>query len=185
MELGSLNGNVIGVIADNYKRDDFKDTLVSEIITKRIEETLKMVKLESSVLEKRFSDLSSRNKEKVILASKLHDKEIILVNFSEGLIKSDVDYFKTLFRRVTKYNKKVILIDKNTELFLNCVDRIYVLEDDSIKYETVDIFDKILELYVDLPKIVDFANRCEKVGVRLDHYTELDELMKAIYRIKS
>ena len=59
MELGSLNGNVIGVIADNYKRDDFKDTLVSEIITKRIEETLKMVKLESSVLEKRFSDLSS------------------------------------------------------------------------------------------------------------------------------
>ena len=86
MELGSLNGNVIGVIADNYKRDDFKDTLVSEIITKRIEETLKMVKLESSVLEKRFSDLSSRNKEKVILASKLHDKEIILVNFSEGLI---------------------------------------------------------------------------------------------------
>lgn len=185
MELGSLNGNVIGVIADNYKSDDFKDTLVSEIITKRIEETLKMVKLESSVLEKRFSDLSSRNKEKVILASKLHDKEIILVNFSEGLIKSDLDYFKTLFRRVTKYNKKVILIDKNTELFLNCVDRIYVLEDDSIKYETVDIFDKILELYVDLPKIVDFANRCEKVGVRLDHYTELDELMKAIYRIKS
>ena len=185
MELGSLNGNVIGVIADNYKSDDFKDTLVSEIITKRIEETLKMVKLESSVLEKRFSDLSSRNKEKVILASKLHDKEIILVNFSEGLIKSDLDYFKTLFRRVTKYNKKVILIDKNTELFLNCVDRIYVLEDDSIKYETVDIFDKILELYVDLPKIVDFANRCEKVGVRLDHYTELDELLKAIYRIKS
>ncbi len=185
MELGSLNGNVIGVIADNYKSDDFKDTLVSEIITKRIEETLKMVKLESSVLEKRFSDLSSRNKEKVILASKLHDKEIILVNFSEGLIKSDLDYFKTLFRRVTKYNKKVILIDKNTELFLNCVDRIYVLEQDAIKYETVDIFDKILELYVDLPKIVDFANRCEKVGVRLDHYTELDELMKAIYRIKS
>ena len=185
MELSSLNGSVIGVIADNYKRYDFKDTLVSEIITKRIEETLKMVKLESSVLEKRFSDLSSRNKEKVILASKLHDKEIILVNFSEGLIKSDLDYFKTLFRRVTKYKKKVILIDKNTELFLNCVDRIYVLEDDSIKYETVDIFDKILELYVDLPKIVDFANRCEKVGVRLDHYTELDELMKAIYRIKS
>ena len=90
-----------------------------------------------------------------------------------------------MFKRVTKYNKKVVLIDKNTEIFLNCVERIYVLEQDVLKYETVDIFDKILELYVDLPKIVDFANRCEKVGVRLDHYTELDELMKAIYRIKS
>ena len=185
MELGALNGNVIGVIANNYKKDDFKDTLVSEIITKRIEETLKMVKLESSVLVKKFSDLSDRNKEKVILASKLHDKEIVLVNFSKGLIKSDIDYFKILFKRITKYNKKVILIDRNTELFLNCVDRIYVLENDAIKYETVDIFDKILELYVDLPKIVDFAFVCEKKGVRLDHYTELDELMKAIYRIKS
>ena len=185
MELSSLNGTVVGVVADNYKKDDFKDTLVSDIITKKIDDTLKMVKLDHSVLDKKFSDLSSRNKEKVILASKLHDKVIVLVNFSEGLIKSDLDYFKTLFKRVTKYNKKVVLIDKNTEIFLNCVDRIYVLEQDTLKYETVDIFDKILELYVDLPKIVDFANRCEKVGVRLDHYTELDELMKAIYRIKS
>lgn len=185
MELSSLNGNIIGVIADNYRSEDFKDTLVSEIIVKKVADSLKMVKLDDSVLSKRFSDLSSRNKEKVILASKLHDKEIVLINFSNGLIKSDLDYFKTLFKKITSYNRKVILIDKNTELFLNCVDRIYVLEKDAIKYETVDIFDKILELYVDLPKIVDFTIKCEKMGVRLDHYTELDELMKAIYRIKS
>ena len=77
MELSSLNGNVVGVVADNYKKDDFKDTLVSDIITKKIDDTLKMVKLDHSVLDKKFSDLSSRNKEKVILASKLHDKVIV------------------------------------------------------------------------------------------------------------
>lgn len=185
MELNSLNGNIVGVIIDDYPSDDFKDSLVRDIIVKKVPESLKMVKLDESFLDKKFSDLSIRNKEKVILASKLHDKEIVLVNFSQGLIKSDFNYFKTLFKKIASYNRKIILVDKNTDLFLNCVDRIYVINNDEIKYETVDIFDKILKLYVDLPKIVEFSLKCESDGIRLDHYTELDELLKAIYRIKS
>ena len=119
------------------------------------------------------------------MASKLHDKEIVLVNFSRGLLKKEISYFKSLFRKVVSYNRRIILIDKNAELFLNCVDRIYVINNDTVKYDTIDIFDKILELYIDPPQIVEFSNRCEKMGIRLDHYTELDELLKAIYRIKA
>ena len=71
------------------------------------------------------------------------------------------------------------------DLFLNCVDRIYVINEDEIKYETIDIFDKTLGLYADYPKIVEFYFKGIDLGVRLDQYTELDELLKAIYRIKS
>lgn len=185
MELSTLNGKIIGVITDNYKEDDFKDLLVRDIIVNKTQESLKMVKLDESVLDKKFSDLSTNYKNKVILASKLHDKEIVLVNFSRGLLKKEMNYFKSLFKKVVNYNRRIILIDKNAELFLNCVDRIYVINNDAIKYDTVDIFDKILELYIDPPQIVEFSNKCEKMGIRLDHYTELDELLKAIYRIKA
>lgn len=185
MELSTLNGNIIGVISNNYKEDDFKDLLVKDIIVNKTKESLKMVKLDETILDKKFSDLSSNYQNKVILASKLHDKEIVLVNFSRGLLKKEISYFKSLFRKVVSYNRRIILIDKNAELFLNCVDRIYVINNDTVKYDTIDIFDKILELYIDPPQIVEFSNRCEKIGIRLDHYTELDELLKAIYRIKA
>ena len=185
MELNELTGRIVGVISSDYRVDDFDDKTVKEIVIKKVNESLKMVKLDESILDKKFSDLSSRNKNKVILASKLHDKEIILVNFSKGLLKKDYGYFKTLFKKIVTYNRKIILVESKMDLFINCVDRIYVINNKEIKYETLDVFDKILLLYADQPKIVEFCYKCEKMGIRLDHYTELDELLKAIYRIKS
>ena len=185
MELKTLDGSIIGVICKDIKQIDYEDKLVRDIITKKVLESLKMVKLDEEVLEKKFSDLAISEKSKVILASKLHDREIILVNFSRGLTKKDFNYFKTLFKKIVTYGRKIILVDIKSELFLNCVDKIYVIEEDEIKYATHDIFDKILELYIDAPKIVDFFNKGIKMGIRLDQYTELDELMKAIYRIKA
>lgn len=185
MELSKLEGRIIGVISDNFQTDDFLDKLVSDIIIKKVPESLKMVQLENAVLDKRFRELSLRDKSKVILASKLHDQEIVLVNFSKGLTFKDFSYFKTLFKKIVTYGRRIILVDIKSELFLNCVDKIYVIEKDEVKYVTADLFDKILELYIDAPKIVEFFHKCEKMGVRLDQYTELDELMKAIYRIKA
>ena len=52
-------------------------------------------------------------------------------------------------------------------------------------YETGDMFDKALGEYIDLPKIVEFTNKSENKGIKINHYKELDELLKAIYRIKS
>lgn len=185
MELESLNGNIIGVVNSDYKNADLENKLVSDIILKKAAEALKMVKLDADVLNKSFSDLSIRDKNKVILASKLQDHVIILVNFSKGLLKKDIEYFKGLFKKIATYNRKIILIDNNAFLFLNCADKIYVIKNDKIVYETESLFDKNLEVYIDLPKIVDFVYKCENIGIRIDHYQEIDELLKAIYRIKS
>ena len=100
-------------------------------------------------------------------------------------IKKDLEYFSTLFKRIANYGRKIILVDKNMEMFINCVDHIYIIEDEKIVYETKNIFDNILVKYIDVPKIVEFINNSSKNGIRLDYYTELDELLKAIYRIKS
>ena len=185
MELEKLKGSIIGVINYQIKKDDFSDSLVKDIITNKPIESLKMVRLEEKILEKKFNELSSRDKNKVILASKLHDKIIILNKFTKGMIKSDIIYFTALFKRIVKYDKKIILIDSNTEIFLNCVDNIVVFNNNDIIYETKDIYDINLSKYCDLPKIVDFINISVDLGVHINHYLELDELLKAIYRIKS
>ena len=184
MELEKLEGSIIGVIGKriNY---DYQDKKVSQIITNKQADSLRIVKLDDSILDKKYNELSKRDQNKVDLASKLHDKTIILSNFSEGLLKKDMEYFKSIFKKIVTYDKKIILIDKNSELFLNCVDNIYVINNDNILYETKDIYDINLTKYIDLPKIVDFNFKCKDLGIRIDHYQELDELLKAIYRIKS
>ena len=180
-----LDGKIIGIISNDYEEKDYSGKIVEEIITYKISEALKMVKLDETIKNELFDNLSSRDKNKVILASHLHDKEIRLVNFSKGMIKKDLEYFSTLFKRIANYGRKIILVDKNLEMFLNCVDHIYIIEDEKTVYETKNIFDNILTKYVDVPKIVEFINTSSKNGIRLDYYTELDELLKAIYRIKS
>lgn len=180
-----LDGKIIGIISNDYEEENFDGQKVIDIITYKTNEALKMVRLDESIKNELFDNLSSRDKNKVILARHLHDKEIRLVNFSKGMIKKDLEYFSTLFKRIASYNRKIILIDKNTEMFLNCVDHIYIIEDEKIVYETKNIFDNILSKYVDVPKIVEFINTSSKNGIRLDYYKELDELLKAIYRVKS
>ena len=180
-----LDGKIIGVISDDYKEEDYSGKRITDIITFKIDEALKMVRLNKEIKERLFDELSSRDKSKVILASHLHDKEIRLVNFSKGLIKKDLNYFSSLFKRITSYGRKIILIDKNMELYLNCVDHIYVIKNAEIVYATKNIFDRELSKYVDIPKIVEFILNSADNGIRLDYYKELDELLKAIYRIKS
>lgn len=185
MELEKLDGNIIGVISLDFKLENFNGKKVKEIIVKKVNESLKMVKLNSDVLDKNFEELSSREMNKVILASKLQNKVILLVNFSKGMLKKDLEYFKALFKKIRSYGRKIILIDCNAELFIGLVDHYYVITNQQIKYETKDAFDRVLENYIEMPPIVKFINHCEFEGIRLDHYYELDELLKAIYRIKS
>lgn len=185
MELSSLKGSIIGVVSDEYKNEEFNSKKVSEIIAKKPIESLKMVGLGAEYLDLSFNELSIRFQNKIILASKLHDKEIVLINFSKGMLKKDIEFFKNLFKKIVAYNRKIILIDKNSELFLNCVDKLYVINNDEIVYETDNLFDNNLSKYIDAPKIVEFVNTTLTKGIRINEYTEIDELLKAIYRIKS
>lgn len=184
MEL-NFEGTIIGVISTEEKKEAFTDEKVQDILSYKKEDALKMVGLDASILDKSFNELSSRDKNKVILASKLHNKEIILYDFSKGMLKKDLDFFKRLFKRIASYNKKIILYSHDAHLFLNCVDKIYVINNNNIVYETTSLFDPTIYIDMDAPEIVKFIYMCEDLGIRLDEYTDINDLIKAIYRIKS
>lgn len=184
MELEKLKGNIIGVISDDYELLKYQGLMVKDIVKKKSLDALKMAGLTPEYMDKLFDKLAYRDKNKVILASKLQDKVIILNNFSKGLTGKDIEHYKKLFKRIVSYNRKIILIDKNSEMFINLVDKFYVINKD-IVYETDDIFDNNLGKYIELPEIVKFNNKSNDLGVKINHYKELDDLLKAIYRIKS
>ena len=98
MEL-ELKGNIIGVISNDFSESNYSGK-VKNIVLKKASDALKMVGLDGSYLELDYEDLSLRNKSKVILASKLQDKEILLVNFSKGLTNKDIEFFKKLFKKI-------------------------------------------------------------------------------------
>ena len=85
-----LIGNIIGVIEET-KEDDYAGLKVNEIVTYKKEEALKMVKFDLEKLDILFENLSSKDKNKVILAKKLHDKEIKLSNYSKGMLIKDIE----------------------------------------------------------------------------------------------
>ena len=183
MEL-KLNGNIIGVVSNDFKEDNVTGK-VRDIVVKKSSDALKMVGLDDTYLDKDISELSLRDKNKIILASKLQDKEIMLINFSRGLTNKDIEFFKKLFKKIINYGRKIVLVDRNSNMFINCVDKIYVINNKKIVLEVNDIYDKGLEKYIEVPKIVEFTNKTLDYGVNINHYNELDDLLKAIYRIKS
>ena len=60
-------------------------------------------------------------------SNKLQDKEIMLINFSRGLTNKDIEFFKKLFKKIISYGRKIVLVDRNSNMFINCVDKIYVI----------------------------------------------------------
>ena len=185
MELKALEGKIVGLISEQ-KEDlsKYNEKLVKDIVTHRTEDSLKMVGVESGVQDKFFKDLCFRDKNKVILASKLNDEEIVLYDFSKGLIRKDIDFYKRLLKKISSYNKRIFLYSKDAELFINFVDSIYILNDGEVTYHTDNMFDPTIYLELEMPEIVSFIYKCENLGYRIDEYTDINELIKAIYRIK-
>lgn len=178
-----LKGSIIGIVSNDYIEDELKG-MVKDIVLKKSSDALKMVGLDDSYLDKDFSDLSDRDKNKIILASKLQNKEIKLINFSKGLTNKDMEFFKKLFKKIVSYGRKIILVDKNSNMFMNCVDNLYVINKE-IVLETDDLYNEELKKYIDVPSIVEFTHKSLENGIKLNHYNDLDDLLKAIYRIKS
>ncbi len=178
-----LKGSIIGIVSNDYIEDELKG-MVKDIVLKKSSDALKMVGLDDSYLDKDFMDLSDRDKNKIILASKLQNKEIKLINFSKGLTNKDIEFFKKLFKKIVSYGRKIVLVDKNSNMFMNCVDNLYVINKEII-LETDDLYNEELKKYIDVPSIVEFTHKSLENGIKLNHYNDLDDLLKAIYRIKS
>lgn len=153
---------------------------------KRLEDSCKMVNENSDFLNRVVRYLSTTELLKLFLMEALLGKykNIVLVNFDMYFMEKELLFFKKLFRKlVDKYDKSIVMFCDNVnfmfdlvdEMYLNTVDRIY-------EFDGKDLYNKKIYKYLDKPKIVDFIEYLGNNGKAFDNYTEMKELLKAIYR---
>ena len=156
-------------------------------ISKHIVDSLKMVGLDESYLDREIATLSSTEKKRLCLASVLsyNPEVIILDDFYKGFLYKDREYFRKLFLKLkSKYQKTIILLTNDLSSTFLFVDKLYVIHKGKLVLsggKELYYQDKLYR-YTDVPKIVEFTKYAQEEGHDILEYTELKELIKELYR---
>ena len=173
---------MFGLKKYNYKTD---------IITKRIEDSLKMVGLPKEYLTRSPFELSSGEKELLSLAVTLSlNPKLIIID--EPIIYLDnkrEDYIVNILKKLkNSYNKTIIIFTDNIEFATKITDNYLMLKNGKVyssgtNKELMLSCDKIKKSGIEVPKIMNFINTVKKKkNIDLEPTFDIKELMKDIYR---
>lgn len=160
-------------------------------INKRIEDSLKMVNLPLSYLERNPFELSSGEKKLLALATvlSLNPKLIVIDCPSDNLDNRNKEYLIRLLKKIkTKYKKTIVLLTNDTEFGLKVTDNYVLLKKEKIissgnKKDLLNNTEKLKTAKVEIPKIIEFINNVnKKKNINLELTFDIKELMKDIYR---
>lgn len=166
----------------NYKVD---------VLEKRIEEALLMVKLPITYLDKNPFELSSGEKFLLSLATilALNPKLIIIDDPTLYLDNKKEEYLIKLLKRLkNNYHKTIIVLSSDVEFILKVADNYAILKKYKIissgkKKELLLNIDKVKTSGLEVPKIITFINTVKKrKNIDLEPTFDIKELMKDIYR---
>ncbi len=170
-----------GLTKYNYKTD---------ILNKRVEDSLKIVGLNAKYLNRSPFDLSSGEKESVLLAVvlALNPKLIIIDDPSIYLDNKREEKLIRLIKKLKNtYHKTIIIITSNVNFALSITDNYILLKKGKIvsKGAKKDLLtcDKLSTAQVEVPEIIKFINMAQKnKNVSLEVTSDIKELMKDVYR---
>lgn len=170
----------ISLVMNNY---NFK----VKNVTKHISDSMRIVGLNDSYMDRDPNKLSSIEQKKVLLASIIsyNPELIILESFFDGMNYRDREYFKKLFLKLrSKFAKTIIVLEKNPEYLFNLVDKVYVINkgDVVLKGDQSIFYNDKLYKYVNISPIVDFTKYVQSLDHNILEYTDIKELIKEIYR---
>ena len=152
---------------------------------KRTRDSLKTVGLDDSFLDRSPFDLSSGEKELLLIASVLaYNPEVIVLDepFHDLDFKNRDKMIKLLKMMKNRYKKTIIVGTTDSDVILKLADRVYVLDDGKIVYWGNKY--KILKSdYVDKPKLIKFSLMAlEKKNINIGFRDDISDLMKDVYR---
>jgi energy-coupling factor transport system ATP-binding protein len=202
-DINNLRFN-IGFVFQFPEQQFFKETVRKELefgmtyfkykldnVDARVFQALKMVGLDETYLDKNPFSLSSGEKRMIAIASMLvfNPKIIILDEPTVGLDNKSKNLLIRLIKNLKyKHNKTIIIVSHDVDMVYKCSDNVIVLKDGSIldignKFEVFKRVDFLKENNIAIPKVVEFSNIVyKKKGIDLGNYTEIKDLIKAIYR---
>lgn len=179
----TTNNNNYSIVIDYRFRGTVKEYLNS---SKDIS-SLKMVLLKEDILNKHSNELSIGELKKVSLAKALIDNKAYLVlnYFEKELNSKERAYFKRLWQRLANnYNKVVVIFTNDLTSIWDIAKELIIVD----KYEIINAITK--EDYfkfidnMNKPEIVKFTELMRELGLEIENYKDVKELLKAIYRLK-
>lgn len=200
----SYNGRELGYVFQNPEESFIFSTVKEEIsfglnkynyktevLNKRIEDTLKMVNLSNDYLLTNPFNLSSGEKSLLSLGVvlSLNPKLVIIDEPTIKLDNKNCEYLIKLIKKLkNNYHKTVIIFTSDIEFTLKVSDNYVILKKGKITSkgsvkQLLDNIDKVKNAGISIPKIIDFINTVnKKKDANLEMTFDIKELMKDIYR---
>ena len=200
----NFNSKDIGYLIQNSKDSFLFNTVEEELLfslkinnyrldekNNRVKDVLKIVNLNTDILNRNPLTLSNSEAKKVALASILiyNPKILILDEPTLNLDSKSINEIIILIKKLKlRYNKTIIIVSHDIEFLHKLVDKIVVLNDGSIVLsdDKYDVFKdtKILKKYGILPpKIILFETKVlNNKGIKLGYRDEINDLIKDIFR---
>ena len=158
-----------------------------KVTNEHIIDSLKLVGLNDSYLDRNPNELSYIEKKKLLFACAMsYNPDVLIVSYMDiGLSYREKDYFKKLLNKFkNKYNKTIIIITNKVDFLFDLDDKFYALNKGKVflsgdKYE---LYNEKLYKYFDMPKIIEFTKYAKECGHNINDYFDLKELIKEVYR---
>lgn len=176
-------------IKDKYPNVMLKEYILQEANCEeqRVLDSLKLVHLEEDVLNKKLNVLASSEKLKAELAILLilNVDCIVFDYFDSYFMEKELLFFKKLFKKlVKKYQKTFVFLNSEFSFLFELTDRLIIKKSKKnyVVIDTPTFYESELLSLIDMPPIVDFVNYLNENGHKILPYTDLKELLKAIFR---
>ena len=184
----------------NYFNETVHDLMMYEITRKniklknsekKINDSLIIVGLDESYIERKINTLSVSEKKIVQLAiSLISNPEVIII---EDIFKYlDKNWEKRIIMLLQKikeqYSKTIVLASDNSEEIYKYTTNLIIFKNDKIlatgnTYEIMQRVDFLKKNRISIPKIVEFTYLAKKKkGIKIDYHKDVRDIIKDIYK---
>ena len=182
------NNHKISYIVDdlflqNISVYKYLEKRLGQFSKEKFEDACRMALLDSSILEQNVSKLSYTESKKLrfVEALLLNSETFFFVHFENGNLFKNRSYYQKLFLKLIKYGKCIILVTDDLSFLMGLVSSFYLFDDTGCRIVS-DFYEDTIYKFVPMPFVISYVKYLEQQGLKIEHYLEPKEFLKAIYR---
>ena len=168
------------------KKYDYKVYEIEE----RKKEIVKMLEINSNILDGNLYELSESELSKVLIASVLlyNPETIILVEMLDSFdVKTREKVLKIFIKLKKFFNKTILIVTSNIDDIYEFIDDIIIIDEGKVllygnKYELLNNYELISSKNIRIPSIVTFIKKMNDNNIKIDNVDSINELIKTVYR---
>lgn len=162
---------------------------INELVDRR-EEIIKMLEIDSNIINNSVYEISESELAKVLIASILlyNPETIVLDEMLDSFdSKTKEKILKLLIKLKKIFKKSIFIVTSNIDDIYEFIDEIIVIDDGKVllsgnKTILLKNIDLLLEKNIRVPNIVYFISKMRENNINVDNVDSINELIKSIYR---